>query len=82
MPVGGKKNISRLDVAMNDSLGMGSHQSVRNMNRNVEQWFQFQRLASDPLLQAFPFQLFHHDEGMTVVIINLINGADVGMIQL
>ena len=52
------------------------------MDRNVEQWFQFQRLASDPLLQAFPFQLFHHDEGVPIVIINLINGANVGMIQL
>ena len=82
MAVFGNKNISRLDVAMNDSLSMGSDESVSNVDGNVEEWFQLQRLTSNPLLQAFPFQLLHHDEGVTVVVLNLINGANVGMVQL
>ena len=33
------------------------------------------------LLQAFAFQLLHHNEGMAVVIFDFVDGADRGMIQ-
>ena len=33
------------------------------------------------MLQRRPFQKFHRDEGLGVVLANLVNRADVGMIE-
>ena len=38
-------------------------------------------LSGNALLQALALQLLHHDEGMAVVILNAVDGADVGMVQ-
>ena len=37
--------------------------------------------ASDDVLQGIPFQILHRDEGCVVFFANLVNGADVRMIQ-
>src|SRR5271157_2299873 len=39
------------------------------------------RPYSKALLQRLAFQIFHDDEGPTFVFIDLINRADVGMIE-
>ncbi len=76
------KNIGRLDVAMNDPLGVRSRQSIRHLDTDVENLFDFHRLSSYPLLQAHSFQLLHHNEGMPAVVFDVVDGAYAGMVQL
>ena len=36
----------------------------------------------DQLLQALAFELLHHDEGMPVVVCDVVDRADIGMVKL
>ena len=75
------KDVRRLDVAMDDALSVGSGQRVRHLDRNFQQLIHLHRLAMDTRLQALALQLLHHDEGMPVVILNFVDGADGGVVQ-
>jgi len=35
----------------------------------------------DGLLQALALELFHHNERMAVMVFDLVDGADIGMVQ-
>ena len=76
------KNIGRLDVAMNDPLGVRSRQSIGHLDANVEEFVDFDRLFPNPLLQAHSLQLLHDDERMSAVVVDVVDGADAGMVQL
>ena len=66
---------------MNNALGMKRLQRLRHLHRDVQQFFELQRFPVDSLLQAFPFQLLHHNEGMSAVVLYVMNGANVRMVQ-
>ena len=82
LPIRSQKNIRRFDVAVHDALGMGGGQRVRHLHRDVQQVVKVQSLTMDSLLQALAFELFHDDEGVPVVVLNVVDGADVGMVEL
>ena len=67
---------------MHNSLGMGGRERVGHLHGDVQNVFQRHRLAMDALLQALALQLFHDDEGLPVVVFNVVDGADVGVVQL
>src|SRR6266436_2125410 len=77
----GQKQICRLDVAMNDSFGVGCVQGVGNLDANIEQGLQLKSPAKDHFPQSLAFQIFHHQKEAPLVLANFVNGADVGMIQ-
>ena len=86
LPVRHKKNVCRLDVAMHNPLGMRRRQRVGDLHGNLEQFIHFHRLpdgmVTDPLFQALALKLLHHDERMAVVVVNVVNRADVRMVEL
>ena len=47
------------------------------MRKNVR----FQRASADTILQILPVQKLHDDEGLTVLLLDLMDGADIGMVQ-
>jgi len=55
---------------------------VGNLDAGVEHGLQFHSMAADALLQALAVQLLHHDERMAVVVLDAVDGADVGMVEL
>ena len=77
----GHKNIGRLDVAVDDALCVGSVQSIGDLDAQIEHRLDFQRLATDPVPERLALQKFHGDEGSPLGLVNLVNGADVRMIQ-
>ena len=77
----GDENICRFDVAVNDALCVSGIQSVRNLNRQAEQNIRLQRFSADTMLQRRAVQKLHGDECLAIVLINLMNRADVRMIQ-
>src|SRR5215472_8095053 len=60
---------------------MESVQCIGDLNAEVKQGFNVQRLATDPMAKCLALQQFHGDEGSPLRLINLVDGADVRMIQ-
>ena len=74
------ENIGRFDVAVNDVLGMRGIERARHLDANVEQFIEGQRSGGDSMLQRDAVEKFHSDKGVTALIVNLVNGANVRMI--
>jgi hypothetical protein len=77
----GYENICRLDVAVNDSLGMRCVQTVGDVDAQFQQAFQFESAFIDQMLERRAFHVLHHDEGAAVLFLNVMDSADVRMIQ-
>src|SRR5271167_2661183 len=75
------KNIGGLDISVNDPLHVSSVQRVGYFNRQRQYQLGLQRTPCDAMLQRHSVQKLHGDEGLSALIINLVNGADVWMIQ-
>jgi hypothetical protein len=61
---------------------MGGDKRVGDLNGDVKQFLQFHGFFVEALLKGLAFQLLHDDERMAVVILDVMNDADVGVIQL
>ena len=76
-----EENIGGLDVAMHDAFRMSSVESAGHLHRDVEQFVHRHRLAIDAMPQRLAFEQLHDDERTGVLLVNLMNGADVGIVQ-
>ena len=81
MPAFGDENIRRLDVAMNDSFGVCGIERVGNLDSQLEQRFEFHGPVRDQVLQRRAVEILHHDEWVTVLLPNLMNRANVRVVQ-
>jgi len=77
----GDENIGGLDVAMNDPGVVGRSQRIGDPDSEREQRFHLQWLAGDALFQGGALQILHDDEGAAVLFTDVINRADVRVIQ-
>ena len=41
----------------------------------------FHRTPADPVLQRHSLQKFHDDKGLAIFLADLMNGADIGVVQ-
>ena len=77
----GHENICRLDIAVNDARRVRRIESIGNVDSKRQQLFQFKRPPTNTMLERHTVQELHRDEGLPVLLANVVNGADVGMIQ-
>ena len=77
----GHKNVRRLDVPVNDVLGMGGVERVSDLDGQREQGIEFERMARDHMLQRRAIQKLHDDERLAILFANVVDGADVGMVE-
>ena len=77
----GDKNVGRLDVAVNDALGVRRLERVRDLDGQLDKHIHLQGVLADALLESLPLQQFHGDEIAAVGLPDLIDGADVRVIQ-
>ncbi|MGA9998599.1 MAG: hypothetical protein WBQ04_00625 [Candidatus Acidiferrales bacterium] len=75
------KNVRWLDVAVDDSFGVRCIQSVRNFNPQLQHLLKRERLATDAVLQRHPVQMLHGDKRLPVLLANLVDSANVRVIQ-
>ena len=66
---------------MNNPGVMGRFERIGNLDRNFQDLGAGQGLVRDQVLQGLPFEQLHHDEGLSFELINLVDDADVGMIE-
>jgi len=77
----GDKNIGGLDIAVDDAFGMRGVERIGNLNRQAEQNIRLDRPSGNAMLQRYPVQKLHGDERLPILLPNVINRADVGMIE-
>src|SRR5580692_4275282 len=81
MPIRGDEDIRWLDVAMDDALCVSCLKRVSDLDCEVQQRVDFQRLDVNFLLQSMTFQKFHCNKGLVTGFADLVNCANVGMIE-
>src|SRR6516164_2201199 len=77
----GDEDICRFDVSMDDALRMGGMQTVDNFDSYTEQMFKLHGPTRDGVFQSIAVQTFHGDETSSIVLANLVYGADIRMVQ-
>ena len=77
----GHENVGGLDIAVHDSGGMRRIECIRNFDPQPQNLVNFHRAPADPVFQGHPFEKLHRDEGMAILFANIVDGADVGMIE-
>jgi len=66
---------------MHDSFRVSGVERVRNFDGEREHHFQIQRPAGDAVLERHAIQEFHGDESLSILLADVVNGADVWMIE-
>src|SRR6202011_5884362 len=61
-------------------FAVGSVERVGDFDRQGEQTIKLHR-SLNQVLQSFATEALHHDEQMSVVLANFVDGADVGVVQ-
>ena len=77
----GDENIGRFNVAVNDSRGVSSVESICNLNGKRKKCFHLQRTPGNAVLQSHAVEEFHGDEGPAIGLANVVNSADIWVIQ-
>ncbi len=75
------KNVCGLNVAVNDSFRVRCVQRVGNLNPQFQHLLDVQRFARNAMLQRHPVQKLHGDERLSLLFANVIDRADIGVIQ-
>ena len=81
LPALGYEDIRRLDVAVENAFRVRGIQCVGNLDTGVEQGLGVQRPARDVVLEGLAIQELHGDEGLARVLSDLVDGADVGVVE-
>ena len=66
---------------MDDSFRVGSIERVGNLDGEGQHYGRVQRPSCNPVLQRQPIQKFHGDERLPVLLANVVNRTDIGVIQ-
>ena len=77
----GHEDVGRLDVAVHDPARMRRLEGVGDLGPQLEQRLERQRPRRQPFAQRFPFEQLHRDEGPPLVLVDVEDRADVGVLQ-
>ena len=66
---------------MDNARRVGNIERIRNLHGEVQKLFERERLALDKVVQCRPFQAFHDDEETVLVLADVVDGADVWVIE-
>src|SRR5215813_10190001 len=75
------EDVSRLDIAVNDAFGVCYLKRLGNLNPHIKDHFGVERPACDFFLERFAVKLLHHNKSASFEFPNIIDRADVGVIQ-
>src|SRR6266566_9074354 len=81
LPAAGHENVRRLDVSVDDPLSVGRVQCVGDLNAEIEQPLGLQRPSCNEVLKGLPLQELHDDKVLSLVLADLMDRANIGMIQ-
>ncbi len=77
----GNEDVRRLDVAVNDALAVCGVQGVGNLDAELDYAFQFHGPVGDAMLERHPLQVLHGNESFAILFPDVVDRANVGMVQ-
>jgi len=77
----GHKYISGFDVAMDDALNVCGIERIRDLDTEIQELLQRERLAVNVMAQGIAVDELHGDERLAVLLANVINSADVRVVE-
>ena len=77
----GHEDIGWLDVAMHDPAAVSRIKSIGDLNGQLEQLLGFERVTRDQMLKGHSLQVLHRDESLRVLLTNVVDRADVRVVQ-
>src|SRR5205085_10521899 len=77
----GNEDVCRLDVAMNDALGMCGIERVRDLDTKLQYRPDFQPLRIHHVLECLALEQFHDNESAVLDFIDVIDRANVWVIK-
>lgn len=77
----GYKNVGRFDVAVHNASTMGGIERIGDFDGQRKNGFAVDRTSAYPVLERDAIQKLHDKKGLTVLLPNLVNRADIRMIQ-
>ena len=77
----GHEDVRRLDVAVDDAALMRGVEGVRDLDREIEEALEGLRPAPDPVLEGAARKVLEGDERLPVLLANVVDRADAGVIQ-
>src|ERR1700733_1333552 len=75
------EDICRLDVAMDDAFGVGRIQRIGDLDAERQELLRVDGLFPNPVFQRRAIQVLHHDERPAILLTNVVNRADVWVVQ-
>ncbi len=77
----GDEDVGRFYVAMDDAGGVSGVESVGDLNRDVEKLIEIDGAIGDEVFEGLAVEEFHGDEGAAFVFADVVDGADVWVVQ-
>src|SRR5579863_5426216 len=77
----GHKDICGLDVAMDDSLSMRGVERIGDLDAKIQKLLEIDRLAVNVMTQSLAVNELHGDKGPAVLLANVVDGANVRVIE-
>src|SRR5206468_3189888 len=75
------EDVGRLDVTMNDALGMRGFERLGELNADIEQAIKRQGRTKQLVIKALAFEQFHRDERLAVRVFNRVDGTNIRVVQ-
>jgi hypothetical protein len=66
---------------MNDASGEGGFQRIGGLDSERQQSVEFQRVPVHMMLERRAIEKFHGDESLAILLADVVNGADIGVVQ-
>src|SRR5580704_9836395 len=80
LAVVGKENVRWLDIAVNDGFGMGGVERIRDLVAVFRDALKVQGLAGNSMLESLALKKFHNNEILALILVHVINRADMWMV--
>ena len=74
--------VGAFDVTMDDALVVGGLQALGGLDRNVQCLVELERTVGDLILHRVAFEVGHGEECLSLGLVDLVNRADVGVVEL
>jgi hypothetical protein len=82
LPSGGHEDVGGLEVAVHDPLRVRRLEGVRDLDPDVEERPDLERPLPDPLGERLPLEELHRDEVLPLVLLDRVDRADAGVVEL
>src|SRR5208283_47151 len=77
----GHKNVCGLNVAMDNTQRVRGVERIGNLDAEGKECIELHGTIADDVFQGCAVKVLHDDEGLAVLLANVVNGADIGMIE-